>query len=396
MFGSKGITMIELLVAIVILGIVGSLSTPIIAKTYENMQKDKIIEDALHIERAAENYCLRPMNACTIGEEIPMEKFVEYVDGYDETYTVTVKRLSERSFGIYYAREGEYSFPFNDDGLLVSKELSARTASKDLVNIPSNSVDIPEQDFGGGGSDESLLGFPEWSEGTYSVGDRIRYDNKIFEIRHAGGIWAPPMETNLEPYGGFQEVEIGNDFRSYNTYYKGDTINYQGATYEMLHEGGNGETPSESLAWQEQTMSFTPFNVYNKDDAVIYNGHTYVAMHDGATGVEPDTFSSIGVWQNISSDKWEEYNTYYKSDVVEYQGKSYEALSYTQNDNPTTSSKWKEVRQDDALVSWNRNTVYLAGDQVIHGNTTYEAQWWTKGDNPNTYSDQYEVWQPVN
>ena len=200
--------MIELLVSLVILGIIGAMSTPVIGQTYENMQKDKIIEDALHIERAAENYCLRPENACTIGDTVPMEKLVEYIDGYDESYTVSVKRLSERSFGIYYAVEGAYSFPFDEDGLLVSKELSARTASRDLVNIPSGNETIPEQYPG---NDDPSLGFPEWEEDTFSVGDRIQYDGKVFEIRHGEGVWSPPEPENLRPYGGFQEVEISND-----------------------------------------------------------------------------------------------------------------------------------------------------------------------------------------
>jgi prepilin-type N-terminal cleavage/methylation domain-containing protein len=391
---NKGITLIELLVGIVILGIIGAMSTPLIGQSFENMQKDKILEDSLHIERAAENYCLRPENACPIGEDVPMEKLVEYIDGYDESYTVTVKRISERSFGIYYASTDEYSFPFNQEGKLISRELSARTATRDLVNIPGESEDVPDQDLGND-DNSSVLDFPEWEEGAHSVGDRIQYDGKVFEIRHGDGVWSPPTVDNLRPYGGFQEVEIGNSYRAYNTYTTGDTVRYQGMTYTMRHEGGNGEDPSTSLAWQAQTMRYTPYNVYDTGDSVVHKGSTYIALNWG-TGIEPGTEASTGVWQNISSDKWEPYNTYDSGDTVEYKGTTYKASYFTQNDNPETSSVWSEVNEGNEPTRWRRNEIYLAGDRVIHGNTTYEAQWWTQGDNPKKHSGDYEVWQPVN
>lgn len=399
MLNNKGITLIELLVGIVILGIIGAMSTPIIGESYENMQKDKIIEDSLHIERAATNYCLRPENACPIGEDVQMDKLIEYIDGYDEEYTINVKRLSERSFGIYYAAENEYSFPFNEEGLLVSRELTAESASRDLVNIPAGSETVPEQDLKDDESseqEEPTFDFPKWEANVFSVGNRVQYDGRVFEIRDESGVTSPPEAQNLRPYGAFQEVEIGNDYRPYNTYYKGDTIKYEGATYKMLNEGGNHEKPSESLEWQEMTTFYTPYNRYKKDDTVKHEGYTYIALNEGATGIEPGTPSAKDRWNNITGDAWYPYNTYRSGDTVQYNGTTYSAKYYSFNDNPETSSVWSEVNEGNQPVRWNSNDIYLAGDLVIHENTTYEAQWWTQGDNPKKHSGEWDVWQEVN
>lgn len=389
---NKGITIMELLVTIVILGIIGSISTPVIGKSLENMQKDQIIEDSMHIERAAENFCLRPENVCPIGEDVPMEKLIDYIDGYDESYTVTVKRISERSFGIFYASTDEYSFPFNKEGKLISKELSARTATRDLVNIPGESEDVPDQDLGND-DDSTILDFPKWKEGTHSVGDRVQYDGKVFEILRNQGTQIPPEVSNLSSYGPFQEVEIGNSYRAYNTYKKDDIVEFEDSTYLMLNEGGNHETPSKSLEWQELTTLYTPYNRYKRDDTVKHEGASYIALNGGATGLEPGTSSSMGFWNNISSDTWQPYNTYSRGETVEYNGKTYETKNWSQNDNPETSNRWSEVIEDNEAVRWNKNNLYSTGTLVIHGNTVYEALKDTEGGKPPHKNSG--VWQPV-
>ncbi|MFP4077753.1 MAG: carbohydrate-binding protein, partial [Candidatus Izemoplasmataceae bacterium] len=375
----------EILVSIAILGIIATISTPTIAKTYENMQKDDVLDQALQIERAAEKYCLKNEGVCTVGEEIPNDDIEPYLNGLKTDHTYSVKRTGLRDYAVHFASSDAFSFPYDEDGKLISKELKPSSGNRDMVNKPAS--------FEG---EDPSFDFPEWTEGSFETGDRVLYDDKVFEIRDESGIHNPPEPSNLQPYGPFQEVEIGNEYRNYNTYYAGDTVTYDGMTYEMNHEGGNGQYPDETFAWNALTSTWQPTNDYDTGDTVNHEGETYKAHHGGADGIEPGSEQSRGVWQNISSEAWVPTNIYNDGDRVEYNGVVYEAQWYTDQDEPGNSAVWSVVQDEGGGVSpWNSNTVYLSGDQVRHDETLYEAQWYTVGENPSHHSGPYQVWQPV-
>lgn len=386
-FNQKGLTVIEILVTVAILAIISSLAVPTAAKTYENMQKDAVLDAALQIERTAENYCLRSFSTCEIGKEVPSDAIEEYSDGLEGDYEYSVKRTGTRTFAVHYAAEGAYSFPYDEDGKLITKEASPSEGARDMVNRPASFEE----------ADDTTLDFPTWTSGEFEVGDRVQYDGKVYEIRHGGGVYSAPEPSNLSPYGPFQEVEIGNEFRLHNTYTTGDTVTYDGMTYEMNHEGGNGQYPDTTTAWNALTMVWQPTNDYDGGDTVTHDGETYEAHHGGADGIEPGTAESRGVWQNTSSEEWVHTNIYRRGDEVEHDGIRYEAKWYTENEEPGKSSAWKRVNEGNSGPGrWNANAVYQAGDQAKQGQTVYEAQWYTVGENPKSHSGPYEVWQPIN
>ena len=385
-FNQKGLTLIEILITVAILATISSLAVPTAARTYENMQKDAVLDQALQIERTAENYCLRAFNTCEIGEEVPSEAIEEFTDGPEEDYTYSVKRTGTRSFAVHYATHDGYSFPYDAEGKLMTKEASPSEGGRDMVNIPA-SFDSDD--------DDAHLDFPTWTSGTFEVGDRVQYDGNIYEIRHGGGIHSPPEPSNLTPYGPFQEVEIGNEFRLHNTYSPGDTVTFDGMTYEMNHAGGNGVHPDTTTGWNALTTVWQPTNRYLENDTVIHEGQTYQAHHGGATGTEPGTPESSGIWQNISSDTWVSTNIYHSGDEVKHDDVRYEARWWTVDDEPGQSNVWDPVDEGNGTGRWSANTVYQAGDKAMQGQTVYEAQWYTVGENPKNHSGPYEVWQPV-
>lgn len=325
----KGITLFELLITISILGVVAAIGAPRVTQAFENIQKDQVLDDVRYIEQSARTYCSRSINDCEIGDVLSAEDLAEYMHAIDQTYNLSVKRVGRTSYGVYYAKAGEFSFPFDEKGQLLSKEFSPTSSSRNHVNTASASS-IPESP-----GDSAV--FPDWESGTFGVGDRVSYNDRVFEIRDESGIYVSPDESNLQTYGPFQEVEINNEFRVFNTYEAGDEVNFQGATYEMRHEGGNGVYPDQSYAWQEQTVEWRYYNVYESGDVILHNGDQYEALHY-TEGVEPGTPEAAGVWQNLSTEEWDSNNIYHSGDVVLYEGIEYEAQWWTQGDNPAENS----------------------------------------------------------
>lgn len=57
MRNNKGVTLVELLIVIVILGIIAAISIPAVGRIVENSQKDAVIADAITIRNALNTYC---------------------------------------------------------------------------------------------------------------------------------------------------------------------------------------------------------------------------------------------------------------------------------------------------------------------------------------------------
>jgi type IV pilus assembly protein PilA len=57
MMNNKGVTLVELIIVIVIIGIISAFTVPAVGRYLENAQKSAVLEDARQIRNAADNYC---------------------------------------------------------------------------------------------------------------------------------------------------------------------------------------------------------------------------------------------------------------------------------------------------------------------------------------------------
>ena len=54
---NNGVTLVELLIVIVVMGIIAAFSIPAVGTIIENTNKDAILNDAIQIEQASKTYC---------------------------------------------------------------------------------------------------------------------------------------------------------------------------------------------------------------------------------------------------------------------------------------------------------------------------------------------------
>ena len=85
---NKGVTLVELLIVIVVMGIIAAFSIPAVGTIIENSQKDAILNDAIQVENAAKLYCSSATgsNSCTSTQALKWSDIKAYVDGLDEAY----------------------------------------------------------------------------------------------------------------------------------------------------------------------------------------------------------------------------------------------------------------------------------------------------------------------
>jgi len=82
---NKGVTLIELLIVIVVLGIISAFAIPAVGSIISNTEKDAVLADALAIENAAKTYC--GSKTCTATElaGLTWDNVSEYISSFDET-----------------------------------------------------------------------------------------------------------------------------------------------------------------------------------------------------------------------------------------------------------------------------------------------------------------------
>ena len=68
MKNNKGVTLVELLIVIVVMGIIAAFAIPSVGKIIENTNKDAIRADALAIHSATQLYCAQ--NMCDEGQSL--------------------------------------------------------------------------------------------------------------------------------------------------------------------------------------------------------------------------------------------------------------------------------------------------------------------------------------
>ena len=82
---NKGVTLIELLIVIVVIGIISAFAVPAVSNFLERAQKQSIYQDAVAVRNAAAYYCAEPTVTCTDGEELIYSQISSYLDGFDAT-----------------------------------------------------------------------------------------------------------------------------------------------------------------------------------------------------------------------------------------------------------------------------------------------------------------------
>ena len=415
----KGITLLELLAVLAILGIISFLATPQISPIFDNVRRDQVLNQARDVERAARYYCNSKSNLCEPGDILGMpvnddddpneimdiSHLVSELVDPEYTYQVTV--LYDGSYAVYYAKEDAYSFPFNERGYLATSERVATETSRDFVSIPTF----------------LNRAYPAWENvsGTLEIGDRFTDDDRSWEVVSTDNITVSPSQGNYDDY---QEVRIGNEFRLHNEYEVGQMVFHDYVIdndlfysfFYLLDEAGNGEEPHESFHWQRVTNEWDKFNVYEKD-AIVWHEieeegrlikYQYRALTDLTDitdieeSIEPGSELSRGTWQNISTNLWQEYNYYYIDDVVYHEDKKYVALQDMEvsSHNPATSPDYWDERDAE---NWDSSKPYYSGSIVYYEHPTldiyyFQARWYNQGVSPGDYvlgdSEDF-VWLPV-
>ncbi len=84
MKNNKGVTLVELLIVIVVMGIIAAFAIPAVGTIIENTQKDSILADALAIENAAKLYC--SATTCDSDQSLTWTQLSPYVEGIEDSY----------------------------------------------------------------------------------------------------------------------------------------------------------------------------------------------------------------------------------------------------------------------------------------------------------------------
>ncbi len=81
---NKGVTLVELLIVIVVMGIIAAFAIPAVGTIIDNTTKDAIVADAIAVENAANLYCAQ--TTCSLTQNLTWAEVEPYVEGIDATY----------------------------------------------------------------------------------------------------------------------------------------------------------------------------------------------------------------------------------------------------------------------------------------------------------------------
>lgn len=81
---NKGVTLVELLIVIVVMGIIAAFAIPAVGTIIDNTQKDAIVADAIAVENAANLYCAQ--TTCSLTQNLEWADVEPYVEGIDPIY----------------------------------------------------------------------------------------------------------------------------------------------------------------------------------------------------------------------------------------------------------------------------------------------------------------------
>lgn len=141
----KGVTLVELIIVIVIIGLISAFAIPAVGRYLETAKKENIYNDALLIENSAKTYCLE--NDCEKGSVLTKDDLGEYMSNLKSDYTYSVKLLDNDYYAVSYYKEGDYSFP--SDGSKLIEDMVPSKVSSSFVNLfgEGGVVPDPEEEF---------------------------------------------------------------------------------------------------------------------------------------------------------------------------------------------------------------------------------------------------------
>lgn len=84
---NKGVTLIELLIVIVIIGIISAFAVPAVSRYLTNAQKSAVLQDAVNVRNAADAYCSE--NQCTTVVWDDIASYITNFNAADYTGTTT-------------------------------------------------------------------------------------------------------------------------------------------------------------------------------------------------------------------------------------------------------------------------------------------------------------------
>jgi prepilin-type N-terminal cleavage/methylation domain-containing protein len=76
---NKGVTLVELLIVIVVMGIIAAFAIPAVGTIIENTNRDAVLNDAYQVENAARLYCVS--TTCTADQALLFTDLDPYIDG---------------------------------------------------------------------------------------------------------------------------------------------------------------------------------------------------------------------------------------------------------------------------------------------------------------------------
>ncbi|MFU8786464.1 MAG: prepilin-type N-terminal cleavage/methylation domain-containing protein [Candidatus Izemoplasmataceae bacterium] len=110
---NKGVTLVELLIVIVILGIIAAISIPAVGGIVENSRKDAVLADATTVRNAANLYCVS--EECLVGQILTADELSAYISGFEGTYQVEVGSRATNTYRVAIL-SGDYGFVGNPLG----------------------------------------------------------------------------------------------------------------------------------------------------------------------------------------------------------------------------------------------------------------------------------------
>jgi type IV pilus assembly protein PilA len=85
MNNNKGVTLIELLIVIVVIGIISAFAVPAVGNFLDGAKRQAVYQDAVAVRNAAALFCAQPANTCNDGEELDYDDLSAYLEGFDAT-----------------------------------------------------------------------------------------------------------------------------------------------------------------------------------------------------------------------------------------------------------------------------------------------------------------------
>ena len=87
---NKGVTLIELLIVIVIIGIISAFAVPAVGRYLTNAQKSAVLQDAVAVRNAASEYCAEN-GGCANGDTVEWDVIKDRVSNFNNAdYVQTV------------------------------------------------------------------------------------------------------------------------------------------------------------------------------------------------------------------------------------------------------------------------------------------------------------------